>query len=124
MVKKQHSRQQPMENLREEISALLKEGLFSSAWTLASFLVSHKSKKRASAQDRANDWTLFGDAAFGLTSYAQARGFYQKGLGFIRGASSKESKMESAMIEYQIKLRIADCHIKLREHDVGLQACP
>eukprot|EP00954_Amorphochlora_amoebiformis_P022912 1356678-Amorphochlora_amoeboformis.AAC.1 len=58
------------DSLREEVEALVKEGLFQSAWTLASFLTSDKSMKKK-PEEEAKDWALFGDAAFGLESFSQ-----------------------------------------------------
>eukprot|EP00467_Chlorarachnion_reptans_P001433 CAMPEP_0114534172 /NCGR_PEP_ID=MMETSP0109-20121206/27696_1 /TAXON_ID=29199 /ORGANISM="Chlorarachnion reptans, Strain CCCM449" /LENGTH=545 /DNA_ID=CAMNT_0001717563 /DNA_START=69 /DNA_END=1706 /DNA_ORIENTATION=+ len=105
-----------MEDLRDEIEQLLKEGLFQSAWTLASFLTSHKEHKSAAPADEANDWGLFGDAAFGLENYAQARGFYEKGLAALKAANSRDHKAR-----YPLVLRQADCALKLKDSESALE---
>lgn len=91
-------------SVRKEIKVLLAEGLYESAWTLASFLTGRRSK---GARPESSDWELHGDAAFGLDRFHQASGFYSKALSAAR-ASEGEGKTS-----YSLVLKCADCAKRL-----------
>ncbi|GKV38998.1 hypothetical protein SLEP1_g46840 [Rubroshorea leprosula] len=127
-----------MEVPKDQIAALLENGLYSSAQTLGSFLVSSSSVNAESSPHlKAENLILLGDALFREREYCRAIHTYKQALQYYKiipkqnstsrsslsssnRSSSPNSFNISAINENEVKFKIASCHFALGETKAAL----
>ncbi|GLT99189.1 hypothetical protein SLE2022_166420 [Rubroshorea leprosula] len=127
-----------MEVPKDQIAALLENGLYSSAQMLGSFLVSSSSvNAETSPHLKAENLILLGDALFREREYCRAIHTYKQALQYYKiipkqnstsrsslsssnRSSSPNSFNISAINENEVKFKIASCHFALGETKAAL----
>ncbi|XP_072976278.1 anaphase-promoting complex subunit 7 [Typha angustifolia] len=128
-----------METLKDQMTALLENGLFDSAQMLGCFLVSSAATNvEASSHLKAENLVLQGDALFGEKEFRRALTMYKQALQQCRSmpkqttvnprsslsassrSSSPNSVTVSAINESEVKFKITLCHCALSEHRAAL----
>ncbi|KAK3737533.1 hypothetical protein QZH41_010626, partial [Actinostola sp. cb2023] len=113
----------------EDVKSLHEQGLFSSARSLASFLMSAQENETTDKQDIhsvATKYTLmviFADCLYEDEQYRRAEYYYQKALQLRKVISKNKSKTTTSMgltPEVEVKYKMYQCYSFLKEHKEAL----